>query len=84
MKKVSLREKNQAVQLPDLEYPISGVFTPKFVAKDGQPLLNSDRPSHDPKNACNILDCLYTNAELSTLAEKSDADIKDSCTSAMY
>lgn len=84
LKKVSLREKCQPVQLLDPEYPTFSVFTPKFVSNDGQSLLNSDHPSHDPKTTCNILNYLYTDAEVTTLVEKSDVDIEDSCTSKMY
>lgn len=60
------------------------MFTIKFVRKNGQSLLNSDRLSLDPKTECNILDCLYTNVKLTTLAEESDADIEESCTDIMY
>lgn len=76
-KEANTQEQDRQVSLPDSEYPPSGMFTPKFVVKDGQPLLNSHRPSIDPKTTSNVVDCMYIDAELPNLAEKSDADIED-------
>lgn len=67
-KRAKVHKKNKQVWLPNQEYL----------------LLNSHYPSINLKAACNIMDCIYTNVELTTLAEKSDADIENSCTKAMY
>lgn len=83
-KKASTQKKNKQVQLPDLEYPEYGVFTPMFVGKSGQPLLNFDQPSLDLKSACNVMDFIFTNVDVTTLVDKYDADQEDFYANIMY
>lgn len=83
-KKASTQETKRQVSLHDPEYPPSAVFTSKFVVKNGESLLNSHRPSLDPKTACNVLDYIYMNVELTMMADRFDADLEDSCANVMY
>lgn len=73
-KKASIQKKNKQVQLPDPSHPNSGVFTSKFVWKDGQPILNIDHPSLDPKSAYDLMDSIFTDPKVTPLIEKSVAN----------
>lgn len=71
VKKVSLQE-TKTGPMPNPES--SGVFTPKFVSKDGQPVLNSNHPSLKPKTACNVMDSIFLDVEVIALGDKSITD----------
>lgn len=77
-KKVSANEKHKQVSLPEPKYSASAIFMPKFIAKDGQPLLNSNSPLLNPKTACNLIYYIFTDFELTILLKKSDVNLEDS------